>query len=84
MVEAEARIVREIFDLKQDGLTLQAIADRLDVQLDPKRVSHGKLVEVIWEHQVGDHLHAPTFVRDFPVESSPLTRDHRSIRGQVE
>ncbi|WP_454050905.1 lysine--tRNA ligase [Cellulomonas sp. Marseille-Q8402] len=63
---------------------LQAIADRLDVQLDPKRVSHGKLVEVVWEHLVGDHLHAPTFVRDFPVETSPLTRDHRSIRGQVE
>ena len=63
---------------------LQAIANRLDVQLDPKRVSHGKLVEVIWEHQVGDHLHAPTFVRDFPVETSPLTRDHRSIKGQVE
>jgi lysyl-tRNA synthetase class 2 len=63
---------------------LQKIADRLEVTLDPKRVSHGKLVEVVWEHLVGDHLHAPTFVRDFPVETSPLTRDHRSIRGQVE
>jgi lysyl-tRNA synthetase class 2 len=63
---------------------LQAIADRLEVQLDPKRVSHGKLVEVVWEHLVGDHLHAPTFVRDFPVETSPLTRDHRTIKGQVE
>lgn len=63
---------------------LQGIADRLDVQLDPKRVSHGKLVELLWEHRVGDHLHAPTFVRDFPVETSPLTRDHRTVRGQVE
>lgn len=63
---------------------LQRIADRLDVQLDPKRVSHGKLVELLWEHRVGDHLHAPTFVRDFPVETSPLTRDHRTVRGQVE
>jgi lysyl-tRNA synthetase class 2 len=63
---------------------LQAIADRLEVQLDPKQVSHGKLVEVVWEHLVGDHLHAPTFVRDFPVETSPLTRDHRTIKGQVE
>lgn len=63
---------------------LQGIAARLDVQLDPKRVSHGKLVELLWEHRVGDHLHAPTFVRDFPVETSPLTRDHRTVRGQVE
>lgn len=63
---------------------LQSVADRLDVTLDPQRVSHGKLVEVLWEHRVGDHLHAPTFVRDFPVETSPLTRDHRTVRGLVE
>jgi lysyl-tRNA synthetase class 2 len=63
---------------------LQGIADRLDVTLDPARVSHGKLVEVLWEETVGEHLHAPTFVRDFPVETSPLTRDHRTVAGQVE
>jgi len=63
---------------------LTALADRLEVAYDPKRASHGKLVEELWEHQVGDHLVAPTFVRDFPVETSPLTRDHRSVRGLVE
>ncbi|MFI2753105.1 lysine--tRNA ligase [Cellulomonas sp. P22] len=63
---------------------LQKIADRLDVVVDPQRVSHGKLVEAVWEHLVGDHLVAPTFVRDFPVETSPLTRDHRSVPGLVE
>jgi lysyl-tRNA synthetase class 2 len=59
-------------------------ADRLEVAYDPKRVSHGKLVEEIWEHLVGDDLYEPTFVRDFPVETSPLTREHRSIPGVVE
>ncbi|PJI93952.1 lysine--tRNA ligase [Luteimicrobium subarcticum] len=63
---------------------LLAVADRLEVSYDAKRASHGKLVEEIWEHLVGDHLWAPTFVRDFPVETSPLTRDHRSIAGVVE
>ncbi|PZR51628.1 lysine--tRNA ligase [Xylanimonas oleitrophica] len=63
---------------------LLAIGDRLGLELERKAVSHGKLVEELWEHQVGDHLYAPTFVRDFPVETSPLTRDHRSIAGQVE
>lgn len=46
--------------------------------------SHGKLVELIWEHYIGDHLYKPTFVMDFPVETSPLTRDHRSKKGLVE
>ena len=45
---------------------------------------HGKLVEELWEHTVGDTLWAPTFVRDFPVETTPLTRAHRSIPGVTE
>lgn len=44
----------------------------------------GKVVEELWEHLVGDHLYAPTFVRDYPVDTSPLTRAHRSIPGVVE
>lgn len=63
---------------------LERIADRLELAVDPRHVNHGKLVEVLWEHRVGEHLHAPTFVRDFPVETSPLTRDHRSAAGLVE
>lgn len=63
---------------------LQQLVEAAELGVDPKRVNHGKLVEVLWEHYVGDALHAPTFVRDFPVETSPLTRDHRSIPGVVE
>jgi len=63
---------------------LMALVEKFDIAIDPKRQNHGKLVEELWEHHVGDHLHAPTFVRDFPVETSPLTRDHRSKKGLVE
>ncbi len=63
---------------------LSALASRLGVEVDPRRASHGKLVEALWEHRVGDHLDAPTFVRDFPVETSPLTRGHRTTPGLVE
>ena len=63
---------------------LQQLCDAVELSVDPKTVNHGKLVEELWEHYVGDHLVAPTFVRDFPVETSPLTRDHREIEGVVE
>ncbi|SNS62758.1 lysyl-tRNA synthetase, class II [Micrococcales bacterium KH10] len=63
---------------------LNRLMERFELSLDPKKISHGKLIEELWENRVGDELHAPTFVRDFPVETSPLTRDHRSIPGVVE
>ena len=65
-------------------LYLQGRLDAAEVELAPAQRNHGKLVEELWEHHVGAHLHAPTFVRDFPVETSPLTRDHRSKPGLVE
>ncbi|MDZ4045400.1 MAG: amino acid--tRNA ligase-related protein, partial [Rhodoglobus sp.] len=46
--------------------------------------THGKLVEELWEHYVKGGLIRPTFVMDFPVDTSPLVRDHRSIEGVVE
>ena len=45
---------------------------------------HGKLVEEIWEVLCEDQLEGPIFVRDFPVETSPLTRQHRSKEGVTE
>jgi lysyl-tRNA synthetase class 2 len=63
---------------------LAAYAEKVGLDVDPGQVSHGKLVELLWEHLVGDHLWAPTFVRDFPVETTPLTRQHRSIEGVTE
>ncbi|PXY34254.1 lysine--tRNA ligase [Prauserella coralliicola] len=62
---------------------LRAFAESRGLQVDPK-LGHGKLVEELWEHLVGDHLVAPTFVRDFPVETSPLTRQHRTQEGVAE
>jgi lysyl-tRNA synthetase class 2 len=46
--------------------------------------THGKMVEELWEHYVMPGLTRPTFVMDFPVDTSPLVRDHRSIEGVVE
>jgi lysyl-tRNA synthetase class 2 len=46
--------------------------------------THGKMVEELWEHYVKPGLTRPTFVMDFPVDTSPLVRDHREIEGVVE
>jgi lysyl-tRNA synthetase class 2 len=44
----------------------------------------GKLVEELFEHHVVPTFTGPTFVRDFPVDTSPLVRGHRSKPGVVE
>lgn len=64
---------------------LLGIAERLGVEIPSDRgYGHGKIVEELWEHTVGNSLFAPVFVRDFPVETTPLTRQHRSIDGVTE
>ena len=64
---------------------LLAIANRLGIEIPADRgYGHVKLIEELWEHSVGATLWAPTFVRDFPVETTPLTRAHRSIAGVTE
>lgn len=61
---------------------LVALGDREGVEV--KLPNHGKLVEELWEHFVKGGLERPTFVMDFPVETSPLTAAHRSKPGVVE
>jgi lysyl-tRNA synthetase class 2 len=62
--------------------TLKKIADKVEIEID--HPLHGKYVEELWEHFVKPTLSKPTFVMDFPVDTSPLTRDHRSVKGVVE
>jgi lysyl-tRNA synthetase class 2 len=52
--------------------------------VEVKLATHGKLVEELWEHFVKGDLEKPIFVMDFPVDTSPLVRDHRAIPGVVE
>jgi lysyl-tRNA synthetase class 2 len=62
--------------------TLQSMANAVDIEV--KHPTHGKLVEELWEHHVKGDLDSPTFVMDFPVDTSPLVREHRTKKGVVE
>lgn len=50
----------------------------------PDHYVTGKVAETLFEVAVGDQLWEPTFVRDYPEDSSPLTRGHRTKPGVVE
>ena len=61
---------------------LKKLADKEGLEIDHPQ--HGKYVEELWEHFVKGDLVAPTFVMDFPVDTSPLVRNHRSKPGVVD
>jgi lysyl-tRNA synthetase class 2 len=60
------------------------LAHGATLDIEVQHPTHGKLVEELWEHYVKVDLVRPTFVMDFPVDTSPLVRDHRSVEGVVE
>jgi len=65
-----------------DIAVLKKLADKEGLEIDHPQ--HGKYVEELWEHFVKSNLQKPTFVMDFPVDTSPLVRNHRSKPGVVE
>ena len=65
-----------------DIAVLKKLADKEGLEID--HPLHGKYVEELWEHFVKGGLQKPTFVMDFPVDTSPLVRNHRSKPGVVE
>lgn len=58
-------------------------ADKVGLAVDPKW-GPGKLAEELFEELVVPGLLAPTFVRDYPEETSPLVRAHRAEPGLTE
>ena len=62
----------------------ELIAHAATLDIEVQHPTHGKLVEELWEHYVKVDLVRPTFVMDFPVDTSPLVRDHRTTPGVVE
>ena len=60
------------------------LAKAVDIEVGSTWVN-GKIVEELFEHHVITGFGGrPTFVIDFPVDTSPLTRDHRTEVGKVE
>ena len=60
-----------------DEEELRAVCKRLDVEIEPS-MGKGKLIDAIFGAYCEEKLVQPTFVTDYPVEMSPLTKRHRN------
>ncbi|TNE61764.1 MAG: lysine--tRNA ligase [Bacteroidetes bacterium] len=62
---------------------LRAYCKKAHIEID-NTMGKAKLIDEIFGAKVEDHLIQPTFLIDYPVEMSPLTKKHRSKPGLVE
>lgn len=71
-------------DISQMGEEeLRKTAKELEVPLDDT-MAKGKIIDEIFGEKCEPFLIQPTFITDYPVEMSPLTKKHRSKEGLVE
>jgi lysyl-tRNA synthetase class 2 len=63
--------------------TLASYAEKIELAV-PDHLGPGKLAEELFEALVQPKLQQPTFVRDYPEETSPLVRGHRTEPGLAE
>jgi lysyl-tRNA synthetase class 2 len=72
------------FDVStMDEAGLRDVCRQLNIAVDPN-IGKGKLIDEIFGEKCEHHYIQPTFIIDYPVEMSPLTKKHRSKPGLVE
>ena len=68
---------------EMDEKELQETALKLHISID-ETMGKGKIIDEIFGEQCEPFLINPTFITDYPIEMSPLTKKHRSKEGLVE
>ncbi len=66
-----------------DEKELREVCAKLDIPTD-ETMGKGKLIDEIFGERCEHHYIQPTFITDYPIEMSPLTKKHRSKSGLVE
>ncbi|MFM6947891.1 MAG: lysine--tRNA ligase [Aquirufa sp.] len=67
--------------LSEDELRAKCLSFGMEVD---EQMGKGKLIDELFGEKVEANLIQPTFITDYPVEMSPLTKKHRSKEGLVE
>lgn len=71
----------DISEMDEDGIRNVCKQLRIDVDTSMGR---GKLIDELFGEKCEHHYIQPTFITDYPVEMSPLTKKHRDKPGLVE
>ena len=62
---------------------LREVCKKLNIHVET-HAGKGKLIDEIFGEKCEGNYIQPTFITDYPVEMSPLTKKHRTVEGLVE
>ena len=71
----------DISNMDEDGI--REVCKKLGIHVEPS-MGKGKLIDEIFGEKCEANYVQPTFIIDYPVEMSPLTKKHRTKAGLVE
>ncbi len=71
----------DLYPMNEDEI--RAVAKKLGIEVD-ETMGKGKLIDEIFGETCEGTFIQPTFITDYPVEMSPLTKMHRSKPGLTE
>jgi lysyl-tRNA synthetase class 2 len=68
---------------KMDEAQIREACKQMGIPTDAS-MGKGKLIDEIFGAKCEMHCIQPTFITDYPIEMSPLTKKHRTVEGLVE
>jgi len=78
--------IKEHTNFEIDGMDeaqLRDVCKALNIPVEAS-MGKGKLIDEIFSEKCEHHYIQPTFITDYPIEMSPLTKKHRCKEGLVE
>ena len=71
----------DVSEMDENGL--REVCKQLNIEIDDS-MGKGKLIDEIFGEKCEKNYIQPTFIIDYPIEMSPLTKKHRNKEGLVE
>lgn len=74
MIDSIKEVTGVDFNTVETDEEAQKIAKDLNMEIDPIKTTRGDIIVQVFEEKVEETLRQPTFLYEYPIESSPLTK----------